>query len=196
MKKNISLIVGIFAAIAIATLLLDVRVKPRVRTIDDIAEKSSIKVRIAPDFSATDIRGRKVRLSDFKGKIVILHFWATWCPPCVGEFPKLTAMANSFRDDVVVLALSSDSQEKTIRQFITQSAPASAKLASFYSVWDENRAVTHDLYQTFSYPETIIIDRNAAMVRKIPGDADWTSQEMTSYLEDIAGTIAKPPLNP
>ncbi len=185
MKKNISLLLGIFAAIAVITLLLDFQIKPRVRTIDDIADNNSLPVRMAPDFEFTDIKGRKNNLSDFKGKIVILHFWATWCPPCVKEFPKLAAMEDNFEDDVVVLALSSDKSEEIIKTFVTESSPASEDLPGFYTIWDKSRAITHDLYQTFSYPETIIIDRKGGMVRKIAGDADWTSPEMTSYLQDI-----------
>ncbi len=182
MKKNISLILGVLAATALLTLLLDFNIRPSIEQKEDATESNPESMKIATDFSFADINDRKARLTDFRGKIVILHFWATWCPPCIDEFPKLAAMADEMKNDVVVLALSSDTSEKNIRQFIGETK----KMPNFYTIWDKDRLVTHDVYQTFSYPETIIIDRNGAMIRKIAGDADWTSAEMMSYLYGIS----------
>ena len=65
--------------------------------------------RMAPDFTLPDLNGRKVKLSDFRGKLVVIDFWATWCPPCEFEIPVLNALYDSQHDrDVVILGISVD----------------------------------------------------------------------------------------
>jgi cytochrome c biogenesis protein CcmG/thiol:disulfide interchange protein DsbE len=68
----------------------------------------------APDFSLKSVDGKTVKLSDFKGKIVIIDFWATWCPPCRRGIPDLVAIQNEFKDKVVIVGISLD-REKTIK---------------------------------------------------------------------------------
>lgn len=196
MRKNISLAFLLLALIAVLTLLLDHRITPQIRTIDDISKSAYQPVHDAPDFSFIDIKGRKSSLEAQKGKIVILHFWATWCPPCVTEFPKLVSVSSQFRDDIILVAVSSDSNSADIQKFINRTATKVLGMDNIYMVWDKNRAITHDLYQTFAYPETIITSRDGRMLRKIPGDADWTSPEMKTYLQNVIGTLADGTVKP
>lgn len=191
MRKNISLAFLVLALVAVATLLLDYKIKPVMPVVENFTSASATDNRAAPDFSFKDINGNTHRLSAFKGKIVILHFWATWCAPCVQEFPKLTASVRGYGKDIEVLAVSSDKSENAIRQFIRKTDPGSAWQKNIHLIWDENRAITHDLYQTFAYPETIIINREGNMVRKIPGDADWTGEELESYLKSLMAPLAE-----
>ena len=147
--------------------------------------EQTVKFEAAPLFSFTTISGETVLSSDLKGKVVLLHFWATWCPPCVSEFPKLLQAGRTFRDDLVIIALSSDKSETDIQKFLKSNSLKPDNKNIFIAL-DKNRAITHDLFQTFAYPETIIIDRKGNMVRKIAGDADWTSEEITDYLRSLA----------
>lgn len=71
----------------------------------------------APDFEAKLISGETVNLSDYQGKKVLLNFWATWCGPCVGEMPALQKLSEEYPDDLVVLAVNSGEDEKTVKQF-------------------------------------------------------------------------------
>ena len=197
MRKNISLAFLLLALIAVATLLLDYKIKPITQVTEHSTTPETINAQPAPDFAFSDITGRTgYRLSDFKGKTVILHFWATWCAPCVKEYPKLTASVRGLKKDIVVLAISSDADIKTIRTFIDKTDPESRNQKNIYTVWDEDRSITHDLYQTFAYPETIIIDREGRMVRKIPGDADWTGESLQSYLKSLIAPLAESPAKP
>lgn len=196
MRKNLSLVFSLLALIAVFTLLLDYKITPRVRTLDDISQDSYQPAHQAPDFSFTEFENRQKSLSDFKGKIVILHFWATWCPPCISEFPKLVSVSKKLQDNIVLLAVSSDGKPDVIERFIDKSVPDFRSQPNMYMVWDQNRTITHDLYQTFAYPETIIIDGSGQMIRKIPGDADWTSPEMESYLQSVIGSLADNPVKP
>src|ERR1700741_3922146 len=71
----------------------------------------------APDFMVQDA-DRKVVLRDLRGKIVVLNFWATWCPPCVEEMPSLVKLQSNLKDRVVVLAVSVDEDERSYHTFL------------------------------------------------------------------------------
>ena len=194
MAKNISLICAILALIAVATLVLDYRFTPDATVLTADTANDEINVVPAPDFSFTDISGKKGNLASFKGRIVLLHFWATWCAPCQVEFPKLMAAAKAFPDDITVLAVASDDDRKALDAFLKHYHASSS--GNIRIIQDKNRVITHDLFQTFSYPETIVIDRQQRMTRKIIGDADWTGPEMTSYLKDAVAGLAENGRNP
>ncbi len=186
MRKNLSLIFLLLSLIAAITLWLDYRPVPAIVKVPDMDAAQSPLSKSAPDFTFTDLQGRKGDLAAFKGKIVILHFWATWCAPCVSELPKLLKTAAEMDKDIVVLAVSSDKSPADISKFLKLHTHDIAKNASIYMIWDKDRAITHDLYQTFAYPETILIDRAGMMVRKIPGDADWGAADIKSILHSLA----------
>lgn len=79
----------------------------------------------APNFSSKTDKGRTVSVSDFGGKVQVLNFWATWCPPCIGEIPSLDRFAATMKDSgVVVLAVSVDKNEKAYRSFVQRNRPA------------------------------------------------------------------------
>lgn len=189
MRKNISLVLSVIAFIAVLTFLLDYKIRPDIKTLDDISEASDTIQHQAPDFQFQDLQGRSSALSEFKGKIVILHFWATWCPPCLIEFPKLVKAVQSDQD-LILLAVSSDDQQSAVQKFSRQHDLSQSPDTRIYMIWDQDRKITHDLFQTFAYPETILIDGTGQMIRKIPGDADWTSPDMKSYLKSLTGTLA------
>lgn len=137
--------------------------------------------RAAPDFTVRDA-DRKVSLSDLRGKVVVLNFWATWCPPCVDEMPSLVRMQQNLRaSDIVVFAVSVDQDEEIYRKFLND---YNAK--ELLTVRDPEQ-VGARLYGTTGYPETFIIDRQGVVLRKLVGPVNWTSPEMTNYLLTIAG---------
>jgi thiol-disulfide isomerase/thioredoxin len=76
----------------------------------------------APQFALEDVRGRTVRLSDFRGKVVIVEFWATWCGPCVRGLPVLADVARRAGSDVVFLAVNTDDSEskERVRDFLRE----------------------------------------------------------------------------
>ena len=77
--------------------------------------------RHAPDFTLTDLKGNSVTLSDFRGKVVFLNFWATWCPPCRAEMPEIEAIYQDYKDkDVVVIGIDLLEAEDEVRQFVQE----------------------------------------------------------------------------
>ena len=131
----------------------------------------------APDFSVSD-GDRTVTLSQFRGKPVVLNFWATWCPPCVEEIPSLVAMQKQLGDKVVVLAVSTDEEEGGYREFVK------AHMHGVLTVRDAKH-VSNTLYGTFAFPETFVIDRQGVLRRKFIGAVNWTSPEIVDYLQKM-----------
>ena len=132
----------------------------------------------APDFSVTDSE-HTVSLKDLRGKTVILNFWATWCPPCVDEMPALVQLQKIMGDKVVILAVSTDVDEKAYKQFIRDHH------VDLLTVRDgANRA--NALYGTFKFPETYIIDKDGKIRRKFIGEANWTSPDIVNYLRSLS----------
>ena len=129
----------------------------------------------APDFTVQD-SDHKVTLSQYRGQVVVLNFWATWCPPCVEETPSLVQMQNRFKDKgVVVLAVSIDADDAAYHKFLKDYS------VSMVTVRDEAQDIPR-LYGTFGWPETYIIDRTGVIRRKFIGPVEWTSPEVTEYL--------------
>lgn len=131
----------------------------------------------APEFSIMTDAGKNVSLPNFGGKVLVLNFWASWCPPCVSETPSLSAFAQQYANKgVVVLAISVDRDEKAYRRFLTRFKPA------FLTARDSE---IHEDYGTFMYPETYIIDSRGKVVKKIAAEADWTDPSLTRYIDSL-----------
>jgi peroxiredoxin len=132
----------------------------------------------APDFTVQD-SDRTVALNQFRGQIVVLNFWATWCPPCVEEMPSLVQMQRRMKaKGVTVVAVSIDVDESAYRQFLKQHG------VDLLTVRDPAQK-TPELYGTHGWPETFIIDRKGVMRRKFIGAVDWTEPEITDFLSKL-----------
>jgi len=132
----------------------------------------------APDFTVQDAQ-TKVTLSQFRGQVVVLNFWATWCAPCVEEVPSLVEMQRRLKDKgVTVLAVSVDVDDSAYRQFVKQHN------VNLLTVRDPDQK-SNALYGTTKFPETYIIDRNGVMRRKFIGAVDWTDPEITTFLSKL-----------
>jgi peroxiredoxin len=134
----------------------------------------------APEFSLSDINGKKVSLSDFKGKVILLNFWATWCGPCTGEMPSLNRLYASFKNDgFMVLAVSIDPSDKPVRSFV------SSKGITFPVLMDPEKEAYFDLYAVFALPTSFLIDRKGMIIAKVLGDREWDSPDMKNKIADL-----------
>lgn len=131
-----------------------------------------------PDFSLEADKGGKVSLDDYKGKILVLNFWASWCQPCIEELPSLDAFARTFQGKgVEVVAVSVDDDDKAYNDFL-QKHPLAMK-----TVRDREKRASIN-YGTFKYPETYIADRNGHLLRKIVGPADWMDERVIQQFQE------------
>ena len=127
----------------------------------------------APDFSLPDIQGKTVRLSDYRGKVVFVNFWATWCKPCKEEMPSMEILCENFKsEDFVMLAISMDrvTTKKDIPPFIE-----SMKLT--FPILTDSWGQTDKRYKLMGVPETYIIDQNGVLREKVIGPRDWTLKD-------------------
>jgi len=122
---------------------------------------------------------RKITLSELRGKVVVLNFWATWCAPCVEELPSLVNLQQKMRNKgITVLAVSVDQDESLYRRFVQDHN------VNLLTVRDANQK-SNNLYGTFKFPETYIIDRNGVMRRKFIGPVDWATPEVVDFLSKL-----------
>lgn len=126
--------------------------------------------RVAPDFALPDLQNRTVQLSDFRGKVVFLNFWATWCKTCREEMPSMEELYKTFhRDGLVVLAVSID--RVTTKQNIP---PFVKSLNLTFPVLIDSWGQTDKRYKLTGVPETYIVDQNGVLREKVIGPRDWT----------------------
>ena len=122
---------------------------------------------------------RKVTLSDLRGQIIVLNFWATWCPPCVEEMPSLVVLQQRMKDKgITVLAVSVDHDESAYHKFLKQYG------VNLLTVRDPSEK-SKNLYGTVKIPETYIIDRNGVLRRKFIGAVDWAEPEVVEFLSRL-----------
>jgi peroxiredoxin len=132
----------------------------------------------APAFSFT-YNGKPTQLSDMRGKVVVLNFWASWCPPCVEETPALNRLqARIERQGGTVLAVSVDDSESDYQKFLRE------QNVNFPTWRDPEKKVNLE-YGTTIFPETYIIDRDGKIARKVIGPQEWDRGENYAFLESL-----------
>lgn len=161
-------------ALAGVAILLVAFAKPSYRQ-----GEPSVAGRPARDFSFT-LDGRPTSLSTMPAKVVVLNFWATWCPPCVDETPSLEKMYAQLEPlGVSVLGVSVDQDAGAYRKFLADNH------ITFPTFRDPGSDIPH-AYGTAMYPETYIITSDHRIARKLIGEQAWDSPQMLAYLRDLA----------
>ena len=149
------------------------------------SKPASINIR-ARDFTVQD-SDRSVTLSQLRGKIVVLNFWATWCPPCVEEMPSLVQMQKRMQDKgVTVLAVSVDDDADDYHKFLKDHSIELLTVRETGKKTDTGViAPVSSSYGTYKVPETYIIDRNGVIRRKFIGAVNWGQPEIVEYLSRL-----------
>jgi peroxiredoxin len=132
------------------------------------AEAAVLSSSLAPDFTAQSLDGTSVNLAQFKGQVVLLNFWATWCPPCVRETPRLVRVAEQYRGKgLVVLGINTTYQddEAKVRQFVRDQAIS-------YAVLLDREGAVGKKYPARLMPTTYLIDPEGRIVSTKVGEVD------------------------
>lgn len=132
------------------------------------------------DFTLSDLHGHPVQLSDFRGRVVFVNVWATWCPPCVEEMPTIQRLYDRLHErGLEVLAVSIDALgEQVVAPFMQ------ARQLSFRVLLD-TQSIIEQLYRTGGVPESFIIDKQGRLVEKVVGPRDWAHPDMIAMFEHL-----------
>lgn len=133
----------------------------------------------APGFSVLSSTGEKVSLSQYKGKVVFLHFWSTTCPPCVKEIPEVEKLYQKYKGkDFVVLPIALDDTKETVAAF-QKTVPFS------FTVYFDSTDNAAFQYGVTGYPETFIINKKGEIVKKVVGPRQWMSAEWAGFFDGL-----------
>jgi len=134
----------------------------------------------APDFSLPGLDGKKVNLSDYRGKVVLVNIWATWCAPCVEEMPSMQKLYNEFKGgEFEILAVSIDAQGlEVVAPFMKNH-----KL-TFPALLDPQGTVKTP-YGITGVPESFIIEKDGTLVKKIIGPLEWATPAVFQFFRDL-----------
>lgn len=140
----------------------------------------------APEFSLDGLGGRRVELRNFKGKVIFLTFWATWCGPCKQELPLIEALHRQFKGkDFVVLTIAVDLEGAIpVEKFIAKHG------YTFYVLVDSKNEIL-DRYRVEGIPMTFLIDKKGRILGKALGPRNWNSPEAISLFNQLIETIEK-----
>lgn len=123
---------------------------------------------MVPDFTLKDLDGNEVSLSDYKGKIVVLNFWAVWCRYCIEEMPDFNKLDKELAEagDAVVLAVNVQEPYDTVNEYITKNDIGIEVLL------DEDGYVAGDIFGVNGYPTTFVVNKDGSLYTYIPGKTD------------------------
>lgn len=134
----------------------------------------------APALPVFDRAGKETDLAKEDDRLLVVHFWATWCPPCVEEIPALSQFWDQYKDrgDVSLYAISVDKDWKTIDAFL-------AKHPSAIPMYHDPDAATAKRFGTSQYPETYIVNKSGRVLFRVQGAVDWSNPELKTRIEQI-----------
>lgn len=155
------------AAIGAAVVLGVVAIRPRTPA-------------LAPDFAVPDLQGQATRLSAFRGKVVLVNLWTTWCPPCREEMPSMEKLWLKLRDrGFVLLGVSQDEGgQAVVKPFVEQ-------LGLTFPVLVDPEHQVGDRYEVWGYPESFLVDREGRVVERIIGPRDWLAPSQVESIEKL-----------
>lgn len=143
------------------------------------ADKNAKKLKSAPNFTTTNIMtNESITLSKYKGKVTLVNFWATWCPPCKAEIPSLNRLYEHYDGKIAVIAISVDRADDT-------------KIMDFAKANNMQFDIAHDTdiivraYKIDPIPTTFILDKNGKIVKKMVGSVEWDSKEAYDFFDEL-----------
>lgn len=133
----------------------------------------------APKFELKDPSGKPLSLSELKGKVVFVNFWATWCLPCIEEMPAMEKLHQELqKDGLVILAVNFQEGTERVKEFLTKHN------LTFTALLDHDGKVA-ERYQAWALPVSVIINKRGEIVARAMGSKDWDSKESLQYFRQL-----------
>ena len=143
---------------------------------------NSMGAKAAPTWELPDATGKKYRLENFKGKVVLLHFWASWCAPCLEEIPQWVELGTRYKDHpVMLIAVSLDKNWEDAQKVLPQQNLNPSQLVSFLDISGK----TPDDYGTYQFPETYLINKDQRIVMKWVWPQAWDRPEIHKMIDQV-----------
>jgi peroxiredoxin len=134
----------------------------------------------APGFRLPALAGGEVDLASLRGKLVVLNFWATWCPPCVAEMPSLERLHRALgREGLAVVTVSTDEDETELRRFVSE------RKLTLPVLRDPGGRLAAGAYRTTGYPETFVLDPAGLVQQHYVGPAEWDTPEALAHFRHL-----------
>jgi thiol-disulfide isomerase/thioredoxin len=135
---------------------------------------------LAPDFTLSDLSGKTFSLAELRGKVVIVNFWATWCPPCRAEMPSMEMLHRELAaEGLVLLAVNI---EKTGRETLPTYL---AKNPHSFPILVDDQEVVQKRYGVYKFPESFVIRKDGVIDDKVIGAIDWAHPRSIAYFRDL-----------
>ncbi len=137
---------------------------------------------IAGDFVARDLSGRAVKFAELRGRVILLNFWATWCPPCRKEMPSMERLHQRYKErGLVVLAVSQDQAgSREVKAFADE-------LKLSFPVWHDRDGLVGRQYSIPGVPTSYLIARDGRVAYRALGEYDWNGNEARRAVEALLG---------
>ena len=175
---NYPMAIFIFVAVTVLVIILSLKLNDSsFEFSNQVAMEGDIT---APDFTFPGLDGKMVSLSDYKGKVVLVNIWATWCPPCVEEMPSMEKLYQKFKgENFEILAVSIDETGlKAVAPFMKKSG------LTFPALIDSEGTIK-TVYGITAIPESFIIDKQGFLIKKIVGPVNWASSPIYRFFNDL-----------
>ena len=181
--KNKEKIVGLVIVIVALVAFVGSIVRFSLMEKPQIKEKVAIKEgTIAPSFTLKDLTGKEVSLADYRGKLVIIDFWATWCPPCRKELPHIQKVYDKYKDkEVIVLAITSESNIEKVKDFIEEGDYT-------FPILIDGRREANSAYGIRAIPMLFVLDKEGKIQHTHRG---YNPEIETTLSKEIDGLLAK-----
>lgn len=143
--------------------------------------------RALPPLKLFTLNGESVDLNKYKGKLLILNVWGTWCTPCIREIPQLIELQKKFKDsDIVIQGVSIDTSVTKIPEFLKKHK------GEEFQTWSDPTESTGNILPLEVVPTNLIIDGEGNLVGYLPGYLPWDDKAVVPFLESLAKKYAKP----
>lgn len=143
----------------------------------------------APDFVARDLEGREVKLAELQGEVVLLNIWATWCAPCREEMPSMQRLHEQLGPKGLrIVAVSIDGPRSALDASKGQGGDLSKfgrELGLTFSIWHDPSGAIQQVYRTTGVPESLLIDREGRIVKKVIGAMEWDDPVNVELIERL-----------
>ena len=177
---NYPMAVIIFVALTVLVIILSLKLNDSAEFSNQVAIESGIP---APDFTFPGLDGKMVSLSDYKGKVVLVNIWATWCPPCVDEMPSMEKLYRKFKgENFEILAISIDEPGSEAV------APFMKKTRLTFPALIDSKGAIKPVYRISGIPESFIIDKHGILIKKIVGPVDWAAPKVFRFISSLIQT--------